>query len=50
MSLEVLGENVNIGFDEKNLHHLDAVIESELDCLAIVSLASEVFTDHTTCL
>jgi hypothetical protein len=42
MSLEVLGEKgvcfapVNIGFDEKNLHH---VIESESDCLAVVSLA-----------
>jgi hypothetical protein len=44
MSLEILGEKdvcfapVNIGYGEENLHRLDAAIESELDCLAIIGL------------
>lgn len=44
MSLEILGEKgvcfapVNIGYDEENLRHLNAVFEPELDCLAIISL------------
>ena len=44
MSLEILVEKgvcfapANIGYDEENLHRLDAVFEPELDCLAIISL------------